>query len=947
MRVPDQVVVARSHLLRRYQVAILAVVVALILLAVVVQLVADGYTNYLWYRSIGETMVWRSMAETKLGLVGVFCGAFFVACWASLWAVDNLSVLDVYAAEEHVVRRYRASFGRYRGVVRTLIALALALAVGIGTNSQWQHWLLFQNGGSFGLKDPEFGRDVGFYVFRLPFLSFLVDWALVALVVLFVVTAVAHYLNGGLRLGGSSPRIEGYVISHLSLILALMALVRAAGYFFVDRFALDLSSNGVVAGADYTDVAVRLPALAVLAVASMLAFALLSFNIYQRSLAVPLVAVGLWAFLAFILGVVFPWAVQTLKVDPSPTVELPYVERNIQYTQDAYGIGPGSITPETFTASHTMSPAVLNANRQSLADLSLWSPTAAAKTFTSQEAVRGYYRISSLAEDRYRLGFGPERALTPVIIATRTLDLRKLRQESWATTHLDYTHGYGLVLSPANTSSSSGQPTFPVGGDPLVSQPGDPDVDRPDLYFGSGAGSYVVVDTKAKEVDSAGPYSGGGGVRLSGFWQRFAYAAKFHDLNLLFSNLITPRSRIIYRQAIDARVKAAAPFLSVDAHPYPVVADGQVFFMVDCYVTSAYFPYSEPAPSQLLPVSSGLGGQYDYVRDAVKAVVNAYTGQVSLFAVDAHNPVLAAWERAYPGLVQPFSAMAKLTPSHRGALFAHLRYPQDLLTMLSSVYGRYHFLPRNKTQAAQFLEQQDEYQVAASSDGRTYTPAYELVRLPTEHEASFVALEPLVPASATGKDQLLAGFVTAECDYRSYGSLRAYLLPSADSSTEGPKPVGVLVNDTPKVEKATTLDDGRDSRLVPGEVLLVPIEDSVLYVQPYYRVDSGGLSSLAYVATEFGKDSVSFANTLVGSLRLQFGDGVTGFDHPATTVPARVSRDLALAYAAYERSVVDLEHDRLGAFQADLREVGRYLAAAHRLMSHRPSHTVRSSKAKA
>ncbi len=374
-------------MMRRYQAAILLFVIAVILAVVLVQAIADAYTNYLWYRSINETMIWRSMVETKLGLGAVFSIAFFLACWISLWAVDRLSPADVYLAPEYdLVRRYRASFGRYRITVRTVVSVLLALAVGAGTSSQWQHWLLFVNGGKFGIKDPQFGRDVGFYVFRLPFLSFLVDWSLVALVVLFVATAAAYYLNGGLRTSGPSPRIDGQPIAHLSLLLALAALVRAAAYFFVDRYALDLSTNGVVAGAGYTDVHVRLPALSVLAVVSMIGFVLLSYNVYHRTLVFPAAAVGLWAFIALMLGVIFPAFVQWLQVNPSQsTVELPYIQRNIAFTRDAFGLN--SITPQVFDGHAALSGSAVTANHQSLSDLPLWNPSVAAATYVAQNAV--------------------------------------------------------------------------------------------------------------------------------------------------------------------------------------------------------------------------------------------------------------------------------------------------------------------------------------------------------------------------------------------------------------------------------------------------------------------------------------------------------------------------------------------------------------------------------
>ncbi|MHB8457187.1 MAG: UPF0182 family protein, partial [Acidimicrobiales bacterium] len=553
MRVPESAAIQSPHVMRRYQAAILLGIAALVLIVFLLQAIADAYTNYLWYQSINETMIWRSMVETKLGLGAVFSGTFFLACWGSLWAVDKLSPVDVFLAPEYdLVRRYRGSFGRFPITVRTVGSLLLALAVGAGTSAQWQHWQLFVNGGNFpNLRDPQFHRNVGFYVFKLPFLSFLVDWALVALVVLFIVSAIAHYLNGGLRLGGPAHRVERHVVAHLSLIVGLMALVRAAAYFFVDRYALDLSHNGVVAGAGYTDVHVRLPALSILAVVSMISFVLLTFNVYHRTLTLPVIAVGLWAFVAFMLGIIFPAVVQWLQVNPSQsTVELPYIQRNIAFTRSAFGLN--NITPQSFGAQLNLRASAVNANHQTLDALPLWNPAVGAATYGNLQGLHGYYQMAGLATDRYMLGSGSQRAMTPVVVATRELNQSGEPRNTWVNKHLEYTHGYGAVISPANASTRAGLPEFAVQGAPVQSAAGAPVISQPDIYFGSTPMSYVVVHTKQPELDFlsrngsrpvTNHYGGTGGVQLTGFWQRAAFAMRFHDFNLLVSKLITPKSR--------------------------------------------------------------------------------------------------------------------------------------------------------------------------------------------------------------------------------------------------------------------------------------------------------------------------------------------------------------------------------------------------------------------
>lgn len=948
MRVPEGAVPARPHVLRRYQLAILLTVVGLIVAIIVIQQLADIYTNYLWYSSIHLTAVWRSMLETKLGLAAVFMGTFFVACWASLWVVDAIAPHEIYLAPEYdIVRRYRGTFGRHRTAVRTVVSLLLALAVGAGTTGQWQHWLMFENDRSFGVKDPQFHRDVGFYVFRLPFLSFLVDWSLVALLVLLIVTTIAHYLNGGLRFVGPSPRVDARATAHLSLILALMALIRAAGYFFVDRYDLDLSTNGVVTGAGYTDVHVRLPAITILAVISMIGFFMLAYNVYHRSWALPAVAFGLWAFVALVVGVIFPAVVQWLQVNPSQsTVELPYIQRNIAATRAAFGLN--AVKPENFEAHADLKSGNLDADHSTLAELPLWNPQVASDTYDDLQALHGYYQLDGLSTDRYRLGKGANRALTPVVIGTRELVQSGEPRKTWVNEHLEYTHGYGVVISPANTASQAGQPEFAVQGAPVQSSAGAPKVTQPDVYFGDSSNTYAVVDTKQPELDyvrktgskpKTNHYSGTGGVRLGGFLQRAAYTIRFHDLNLLVSKLITPKSRIIYFQNVRQRVQKAAPFLKVDSHPYPVVANGQIYYMVDCYTTTGNYPYSQDASTSLLPSSSGLQGQYNYVRDSVKAVVNAYTGQVSFFTADPNDPILQAWEHAFPGMFKPLKDMARLSPQ----LLAHLRYPQDLLTVLSATYGRYHFLA-NRSQAAEFYSLQNAWSVAQASSGVPYTPTYELIRLPGHISPEFLAIEPLVPQSSSGKTQLLAGFVTADSAYHGYGTLTAYELPNVTPSALGPALVAAKIQLVPAVARQVTLLGQEHSRVLLGPTLLVPIDDSLIYVQALYVSSTDRpFPALEYVATDFGGDEVGFATTLLGSLRQIFGTSVSGIGaQTSQTISQQVENDLNLAYAAYEKSVTDGKKFDLGALQTDLQQMGQYLSAAHKLMQQEAKAAVSS-----
>jgi uncharacterized membrane protein (UPF0182 family) len=438
----------------RYQGWILGAFVVIVLAIIVIQGSADFYTNYLWYRSVHFTAVWRVMVETRILLDVVFMGIFLVACWVSLWVVDRIAPRALLVSPElEIVRRYQGMVGKHTVVVRTVVSLILMLIVGSSASGQWEHWLTFRSGKSFGITDAMFHRPVSFYVFKLPFLSFLVDWTLVALLVILLVTAAAHYLNGGLRLQGPSPRVDPRVTAHLSVIIGAMALVRAAGYFYVDRFNLVFAKDSVVNGAGYTDVHVRLPAIELLAVVALVVFALMVFNIYQRSLALPAIGFGLWLLVGLAAYVVVPAVVQSLKVNPAQShLELPYINRNIQATR--YALGLSKIQDQAFAGVSNLTGGVVAGDASTLDNLPLWEPSITSQTYQKLQQNGTGFTIAGLALDRYRING----TLTPFVIGARQVNAADLPTRSWVNIHLQYTHGFGLVLSPAN-QQTGGNPS--------------------------------------------------------------------------------------------------------------------------------------------------------------------------------------------------------------------------------------------------------------------------------------------------------------------------------------------------------------------------------------------------------------------------------------------------------------------------------------------------------
>jgi uncharacterized membrane protein (UPF0182 family) len=698
----------------RRRVVLISVAVAIVVLLFLVKILAGLYVQSLWYSSIGQHEVFSTILATKIGLFLVFGLVFFLAMWANLLLCNRLGPSELFldAPEDELVRRYQGAVRPYAGRLYAALSFVLALIAASTTVGRWQQYLLFANSKPFHVTDPLFGKDLSFYVFRLPFLTFVVDWILASLFAIIVFTVAFHYLNGGIRAARVTPRVAPGVKVHLSVLLALLALAKAAGYLIARWHMVTSTTNGVVEGAGYTDVHARLPALLLLALICVLAAIILVVNIWQRGWTLPIIAIGLWAFVAVVIGFIVPAILQALKVTPAQSsLEQPYIARNIEATRAAYELS--GLTPQPWSTSASRQPPLEQPGVQaSIRDIRLWDPAPfiTQQTYQQKEGLRNYYGISQLGEDRYRIGA----RLVPVVEGMRELNATGLANPTWVNTHLQYTHGFGIVMSPSNQVQPGGSPVFAETGVPQASSAGFPTVTTPGIYYGLNQSGFVVVDTKQKELDyeshGVTTYRNYrcppaptpcGGVPAGGFFRRLLFAVHFGDFNLLLSNLITSDSRILYVRNVVQIAQQAAPFLSIDAHPYAAIIDGHLKWILDGYTTTDQYPYSQNASSQLVPSDTGLPGSYNYVRNSVKVVVDAYTGQVTLYAMDQADPILQAWESAFPKLITPLSNMPR-------PLLLHLRYPQDIFSIQAAIYGRYHI-----TSSQQFY---------SNGDGWSLTP---------------------------------------------------------------------------------------------------------------------------------------------------------------------------------------------------------------------------------
>jgi uncharacterized membrane protein (UPF0182 family) len=929
-----------THRRRR---ALIIVVVVLIVLFAFLKTFATFYTDALWFSSVDLHSVWVKLFEIKVGLMVVFAAIFAMLLLASLLVAERLAPkgpsLD---AEDEFVKRYQEVVGPYSRWIRAAVVVVFSLIVGSQAIGQWNNWILFRHSTPFDATDPQFHRNVAYFVFTLPFEQFLVHWALVALIVVLLITVLTHYLNGGIRLQGSRPRVRPAVKAHISVILGLIALVKAVGYYLA-RFTLDLSSNGYVQGAGATDVHARLPALELLILVSIAAAVLLIYNIRRQGWALPVLGVGLWFLVALTAGTIYPAAYQALKVNPAQnSLESKYIQRNIDATRQAMGIN--DVTSADYPASSTLTASQLSANAGTLANVRLWDPSQTQQTYSKLQDIRSYYQFNTLAIDRYDVN-GRE---TPAVVGVREINDADLPSTSWVNTTLQYTHGYGMVISPANQVTSSGDPVFAVGDVPPVSNSGLPTITQPSVYFGLSNSGYVVANTKQPEIDfqlTNGSnvethYAGDGGVQLSNFFDRALFAVRFSDLNLIISNQITDKSRIMFDRGVQARVSKAAPFLSLDSDPYPVLLNGQIDWVQDAYTTSDNYPYAQNAVTTSLPGNSGLNQNFNYVRNSVKVLVNAYTGKMTFYVMDPKDPIIRTYEKAFPGMFVPASKMS-------AALKSHLRYPEDIFTVQSTMYGRYHI-----TSASSFYSAADAWTVSPSpgsgspaqalqttlttnaqgeevSTGQLVrmSPLYQMLQVPGQTRQSFTLLTAFVPVSQQSQIQTLSGFMIAGNDPSDYGKLQMFVTPR-NSPVNGPSIVASQIDATDTVSSQISLLNQNGSSVLLGNVLMIPIANSLLYIQPLYVESSrNAIPELQRVIAVYGKNPAAIGPTLGAALTQLFKAPVSTIPGAAgsSTLSPEVKALLAEAQAAYAQSQADLKAGNLGDYQSDINNLESYL----------------------
>jgi uncharacterized protein len=913
VRYPDDMVHGRRQRVNpRARTWVIAVIGVLVVLVLSARAIAGFYTDYLWFDSVHHTDTWSTILLTKVLLATVFVLIFFGLIYGNLLIADRIAPVGFRGPEDELLVRYREFVTPRQRLLRFGVSAVFALIAGIGASGQWNNWLLFRNGGSFGSTDPVNHKDLGFYIFKLPFLSYVLGWLFASVVVVLLIVTVIHYLNGGIRLQVNGQRVTPQVKAHLSVLLAVLALLKAADYW-LEQYQLLTSDRGVVKGATYTDVHAQLPAIRLLLLISILSAILFLVNIRQRGWTLPIVAAGLWVLVALVAGAIYPWFIQSFQVSRKESArEAPYIGRNIAATRA--GLGLDRVKENNFDYTPLPSDQAITDNEATIRNIRLLDPGVMKDTYTNLESQLNFYQFTDLDVDRYPIG--PNGATTQVVLGARELNPSQIPDpKSWERQHLIYTHGYGVALAPANTVTTKGRPDFLIGGVPIAIDPSVASVvpiTKPEIYFGNdpdleAASDYAIVHTKRREESgqSTTTYRGDGGVSIKGFVRRAAFFLRFGDLETLTSDFLTPQSRIIYHRDVAQRVEEVAPFLKIDHDPYPVIVNGRIKYVVDAYTTADTYPYGQNADtSQLEPDAELRDSDFNYVRNSVKAVVDAYDGTVDLYMTDTlygkKDPIIRAYAAAFPKLFKSFSQMPK-------DLRSHLRYPEDMFRMQTAMWGHYHI-----TRPENFYDASDQWDVAQdpgtavdgpspNADGSAgrIDPYYLLMKLPDSKAVDYLLFRPFVPHSGSGSKKQLVSFMVGTSDPDDYGQLQTFTMTTLNPdgtrqrnrAVDGPLIVNAnILSDTDsQVSQTITLLERGGSKVDFGNMLIIPIDKGLLYVRPIYvRAAAGDSpSALRKVVVSIG-ERVEVGDTLQEALTKVFPTATISTAEP-TSGPADVT----------------------------------------------------------
>ena len=878
------------------------------------------YADLLWYRSVDFVNVWQTTLFTKIYLFIGFGLITSIFITANIYiAFRKRPIYVPIAVEADNLERYRAQLEPVRRLVGIGVFLTLFYFAGSAGSKLWQEWLLFKNATSFGTVDPQFGKDISFFAFKLPMYQSLIGWGISTIILALLAAAAVHYIYGGIRTQVKEDRTTVAARVQLSILLGLLVLLKAVAYWF-DRFALTLKEGKLITGLTYTDVNAVLPAKSILAAIAVVCSLLFFANIVRKSWLLPTAGVALMVIASVLIAGVYPATIQQFQVKPSEsTKEAPFIQKNIDATRIAYGLD--GVEVKDYQATVTTSAGQLANDAATIANIRLMDPNVLSATFRQLQQIKPYYSFAdSLDIDRYTIN-GKER---DVVVSVRELNIDGNPSRNWINDHLVYTHGFGMVGAFGNTVDADGKPSFTVGDIPPTKGLGD---FEPRVYFGENVPDYSIIGGPAAsnpvELDypddnSANgqknyTYTGKGGVPMGSIFSRLLFAIKYQEQRIVLSNLINSDSKILFDRHPRDRVAKVAPWLTLDGDPYPAIIDGKILWIIDGYTTSAGYPNSrvvnlantgDALTSRSNAVASLDDKNVNYIRNSVKATVDAYDGTVSLYQWDEKDPVLATWSKAFPGTVKPKSDISP-------ALLAHIRYPEDMFRVQRDILSAYHV-----TTASAFYGGQDFWRVpldpsSFGSNSGNQPPYYLTMQIPGQSKPTFSLYTPFVPRG--GRENLTALAVVNSDAGDEYGKITVLQLPRS-TNVAGPSQVSSNFEAKPEVATSLSLLRQGGSDVVLGNLLTLPVGNGLLYVQPVYVRATGNTAAyplLQKVLVSFG-DQIGFSETLQGALDQVFGgnSGTTVANNQSNT-PANggvgSSQAIRSAIASLQSAYADLE----------------------------------------
>jgi uncharacterized protein len=886
----------------------------LVALGALVTYFSGYYVDWLWFQSVDFTDVWSTVLVTKIQLfliVGIITS--LIISLNIYLAYKRRPLYVPVSIEVSGLERLRAQIEPIRTWVFVGVVAALTYFAGSSGMVFWREWLLFKNATDFGVTDPQFGLDISFFAFRLPMLQAIIGWGISTLVLAALASAFIHYMYGGIRTNVQTDRTTVAARVQISILLGLIVLLKAVAYWF-DRYALALKESKLITGPTYTDVNAVLPAKAILSAIAVVCALLFFANIVRRSWLLPAAGTALLVVSSVLIAGIYPAAIQQFQVKPSESSkEAPYIQRNIDATRAAYDLN--QVEMKDYNATLSTSAGQLAKDAATIANIRLMDPNVLSATFRQLQQIKPYYTFpESLDVDRYTVN-GVSR---DAVVAVRELNIDGNPSRNWINDHLVYTHGFGFVAAYGNTVDADGKPNFIVGDLPPTKGLGG---FQPRVYFGENVPDYSIIGGKKTNSpvefdypDDASAngqknytYTGNGGVPVGSLLNKLIFAVKYGEQRILLSNLINKDSKILFNRSPRERVAKVAPWLTLDGDPYPAVVDGKITWIIDGYTTSAGYPYSQSTSlatatndaltSNSASITAQANRTVNYIRNSVKATVDAYDGTVTLYQWDTKDPVLKTWMKAFPNSVKPKSTISK-------GLLEHIRFPEDMFRVQRDILSSYHV-----KSAAAFYGGQDFWRVPRDpstfgANAGAQPPYYMTVQMPGSAKPAFSLTTPFVPRG--GRENLSAFAAVNSNAGPDYGKITVLQLPRS-TNIAGPSQVASNFEAKPEVANALSLLRQGGSDVVLGNLLTLPVGNGLLYVQPVYVRATGNSSAyplLQKVLVSFG-DVIGFDSSLKGALDQVFG-GNSGTNASASSpTTSSSSADLASALQSAKQAIAD------------------------------------------